>query len=132
MTTTATEARWKMPRYTIITAEHSYFSAKARSYFRYKGRQGEFFQEALSSSDIFRKAILPLVKVSFIPVLLVHDENGKVEKAIQDTSLIIDYIEKAHPDLPSVHPTTPKQRFVSYLIELWGDEWLKLIAMHYR
>ena len=122
----------KAVQLTLIGGEHSFFSAKARSYLRYKGQQGDFFQEALATLDMYRQAILPLVGVNFIPVLLVHDEHGNIQDAIQDTSLIVDYLEKAFPHLPSVHPTTPKQRFVSYLIELWADEWLKMPAMHYR
>jgi len=123
----------KHPKLTLVAAEHSYFSAKARSFLRFKGKQDEFFTEVLSTSDLYRQAILPMVGVNFVPVLLVHDEqNGKILEAIQDTSLIIDYVERTFPDLPTIHPSAPKQRFVSYLIEVWADEWLKLPAMHYR
>lgn len=120
------------PKLTLLGAEHSYFTAKARSYMRYKGKQGKFFQEAVASLDIYRNAILPLVGVSFIPVLLVHDGAGKIIHAIQDTSLIIDYVERNYPGTHSIHPTTPKQRFLSYLVEVYADEWLKMPAMHYR
>lgn len=121
------------PTLTLLAAEHSYFSAKARSYLRYKGQQGVFFQEALATLDIYKNAIQPLVGVNFIPVLLVHDENGAIKDAIQDTSLIIDYVEANFPtDTPSITPVTPVQKFVSYLVELWADEWLKMPAMHYR
>ena len=31
-----------------------------------------------------------------------------------------------------VIPTTPVQKMVSYLLEIWADEWLLIPAMHYR
>jgi hypothetical protein len=57
---------------------------------------------------------------------------------------MIDYLEENLPSLTqgnpsllyqpfrSVHPATPIQKFTSYLIEMWADEYLKLPAMHYR
>jgi hypothetical protein len=31
-----------------------------------------------------------------------------------------------------VYPTTPLQRLVALLLEVYGDEWLVIAAMHYR
>jgi glutathione S-transferase len=49
----------------------------------------------------------------------------------QDTSDILDRLEAAHPT-PALIPTSPVQRIVAYLIELYGDEMGILPAMHYR
>jgi len=45
--------------------------------------------------------------------------------------LIIDHYENKS-DGPSVYPNTPKQRLVALLLEVFGDEWLTIPAMHYR
>jgi hypothetical protein len=90
-----------------------------------------------------------MTSVHYIPILLLRNPQiGEVLQAIQDTSVIIDFVETklhevvslspkltASPSLyntASVHPTGPKQRFVSYLLEHWADEYLKFPAMHYR
>ena len=49
----------------------------------------------------------------------------------QDTSDIIDYVEAAEGG-PSVYPTGARQKLVALMMELYGDEWLVLPAMHYR
>jgi len=122
-------------RYLILIGEHSYFSAKLRSYMRYKGAQGGelFFDEALATLDMYRRVILPLTQAHFIPVLLVRDVvSGKVVKALQDTSLIIDWLESQHPQ-PSIHPPENSVlKFISFVLEAFGDEWMKFPAMHYR
>jgi glutathione S-transferase len=64
--------------------------------------------------------------VKFIPVVRTPDDH-----VIQDTTAIIDFLEPRYPDR-SVYPTAPRQRLVSLLFELYGDEWLLLPAMHYR
>jgi len=50
---------------------------------------------------------------------------------LQDTTVIIDALEKRHPE-HSVYPSTPKQKLVSLLLEVYTDEWLCITAMHYR
>ena len=50
---------------------------------------------------------------------------------VQDTTEIIDFIEPRHPE-PSVYPSSPCQRLVALLLELYGDEGLTKPAMHYR
>ncbi len=46
-------------------------------------------------------------------------------------SEIIDHFEQRHPER-SVVPAGPAQRVASLLLELHGDEWLPLVAMHTR
>jgi len=50
---------------------------------------------------------------------------------IQDTTAIIDSLEKRFPER-SVYPATPKRRLVALLMELYADEWLLIPAMHFR
>jgi len=114
------------------TDKQSYFSAKLRAYFRYKGQQGEFFDEVAASNEVYKRFVVPLTEAHFIPVLFERDvATGNVVRAIQDTSVIIDYVEALHPS-PSMTPASPTLRFVSYLLEVFGDEWMKFPAMHYR
>lgn len=50
---------------------------------------------------------------------------------MQDSALICDELESAHPS-PSTTPPGPAQRLASMLLELYGDEWLTLLALHFR
>ena len=100
-------------------ADVSYFSGKVRP--------------ALPQKSLWYREVLPNMKeivektgVAFIPVLVTPDGE-----AWQDTSTILDRLEAAHPN-PPLFPTTPVQRVVAYLIELYGDEIAILPAMHYR
>lgn len=110
-------------KHILYGAELSLFSGKARAYLRWKDVD---FEEIRPSQDIYRNEIVPLTGYPVIPVVKTADGEY-----IQDTTDIIDYFE----DLlggPSVYPETPKQRLAALLLELYGDEWLVIPAMHYR
>ncbi|MFU8877053.1 MAG: glutathione S-transferase family protein, partial [Wenzhouxiangellaceae bacterium] len=62
----------------------------------------------------------------FIPVL--HTPEDEV---LQDTTAIIDTLEPRFPER-GVYPDGPCQRLAALLLELYGDEWLLIPAMHYR
>lgn len=109
--------------YVLYGAEFSLYSGKARSYLRYKGIP---FREQLATLNVYRKVILPKTGVAMIPV--VRTPEGE---HIQDTTDIIDTLERRIPER-SVYPGSPKQRLVALLMELYGDEWLLIPAMHYR
>jgi len=109
--------------YTLYGADFSMYSGKARAYLRYKLFD---FDDVLSTADVYKNIIVPKTGVKYIPV--VKTPNGEY---LQDTTNIIDQLEEL-PSSRSVYPTTPKQRLVSLLLELYGDEWLVLPAMHYR
>jgi len=109
--------------YTLLGTEVSLFSGKARAYLRYKQIP---YHEVLSSAEVYRTIIIPKTGVSYIPVLLTPDGE-----AVQDTTEIIDYLESRFPARP-IYPSTPAQRLVSLLFEVYGDEWLVIPAMHYR
>lgn len=112
-----------MNKHILYAAEFSLYSGKARSYLRYKRIP---FVEVLSSLKVYRKTIVPKTGVRFVPV--VETPDGQF---LQDTSHIIDTLETAFPER-AVMPDSPRQRLISLLLELYGDDWLLLPAMHYR
>lgn len=101
----------------------SYFSGKARCYLKYKGIP--FVEGPLNLYTLMvrnkRKT-----GVVVMPVLRTPEDEW-----LQDTSVIIDRMEARFAQAPVV-PATPRQRFVAYLLEAWGDEWWIPIAMHTR
>ncbi len=109
--------------FTLYGTEVSLYSGKTRAYLRWKGIP---FVEQLSTLAVYRQIIVPNIGRRVIPV--VRTPEGDY---LQDTTAIIDALEARFPE-PSVYPTRPAQRLVSLLLELYGDEWLVMPAMHYR
>ncbi len=109
--------------YQLLGAEVSYFTGKARSYLHFKGIP---YEEVPATREVYRNQIVPRVGFPVIPVLITPEGE-----TLQDTTVIIDALEQRYPD-PSVYPSSPKQHLLALLLELYGDEWLKLPAMHYR
>ena len=112
-----------MSNYTLYGTPFSMYTGKVKSYLSYKKIP---FEEVFSSANVFKTTIKPNTGNHFIPVVKTPDDYY-----IQDSSEIIERLEVKHPQKP-VYPLTPKQRLVSILLELYGDEWLLLPAMHYR
>ncbi len=109
--------------YIVYGGDHSLFTGKARAYMRFKGLHWE---ERTATRDVYLNVILPNIGAPIIPVL-----ETAAGEYVQDTTEIIDFLEARHP-LASVYPATPVQRLVALLLELYGDEWLIIPAMHYR
>jgi glutathione S-transferase len=109
--------------YVLIGAEASQFSAKARACLRWKRVA---FEDRHATPEVYRDIIEPRIGYAVIPVLLTP--AGEI---IQDSAEIIDHIDAITP-APSVHPQTPLQELVSLLLELYADEWLVIVGMHYR
>jgi glutathione S-transferase len=109
--------------YKFYAAEPSYFSAKVRPALRYKRIP---FVEILPTPQAYKEVIVPRTGVSFIPVVITDDDV-----AIQDTSVILDELERRFPD-PPLYPTTAVQRVFSLLWELYADEFLIIAGLHYR
>jgi glutathione S-transferase len=65
-------------------------------------------------------------KLPIIPLVVTPDQEG-----IQDSTPIIERLEHEHPE-PAVHPPDPTARFVSALLEEFGDEWGNKWMFHYR
>lgn len=109
--------------YTLYGSPASLYTGKIRAYLQYKNIP---FEEVISSLSIYKKVIIPNTGVAMIPVVKTPDEQY-----LQDSSLIIDELEKIFPQ-KTVYPSGIKQKLVALLFEVYGDEWLRLPAMHYR
>jgi glutathione S-transferase len=108
--------------YRIIGAEMSPYSVKIRSYFRYKAIPHQWvLRNAESQAEYQKYARMPI-----IPLVITPQGTG-----IQDSTPIIDGIEQLHPE-PTVHPDDSVARFVSVLMEEFGDEWGNKWMFHYR
>jgi glutathione S-transferase len=108
--------------YRIIGAEMSPYSVKVRSYFRYKAIPHQWvLRNAASQAEFEQHAKIPV-----IPLLVTPEGTG-----IQDSTPIIDAMEKLHPE-PPIHPDDTVARFISALIEEFGDEWGNKWMFHYR
>jgi len=112
-----------MTKHILYGGQLSYFTGKARAYLRWKDIP---FEEHLATREIYKTIIVPRIGYRMIPVLITPDDL-----AIQDTTEIIDHFETITPK-PSVFPSGPRQRLAAHLLELYGDEWLVIPAMHYR
>lgn len=105
--------------YRLFAWDFSYFSAKVRAYCRFKEFHGAFtYEEVLATQDLIRNYMLPATGSNVVPQIQAADGSW-----LQDSSEIIDVLEARHPVAPVV-PTGPRQRLVSYLIELLADEWM--------
>lgn len=111
--------------YRLFSVEHSIFSAKVRSYLRFKHDQadlGEGFQDILATPELINGLLTKRSGSPSLPQMAAPDGTW-----IQDSSEIIDYCEATHTKT-SVVPQTPKQRLAVYLIELLADEWFVVPA----
>lgn len=108
--------------YRFIGAEMSPYSVKVRSYFRYKAIPHRWILRNAESQAEFEKH----ARIPVIPLVVTPAGVG-----IQDSTPIIDEVEKLHPE-PSVLPDDPVARFMSALIEEFGDEWGNKWMFHYR
>src|SRR5258705_1217988 len=108
--------------YRIFGAEMSPYSVKVRSYFRYKAIPYQWIlRNADSQAEYEKHARMPI-----IPLVVTPEGRG-----IQDSTPIIDAIEKLYPE-PSIHPDETVAGFISALIEEFGDEWGNKWMFHYR
>ena len=110
--------------YRLFSWELSYFSGKVRAYLRWKERLGglpEGFEDILATNDLLAGFLLPETGTMAVPQ--VQKPDGTF---VQDSSEIIDEIERAHPT-PPVAPdpsTAPRQCLTVWIIELLADEWM--------
>lgn len=73
---------------------------------------------------------LPQAKVNLLPTFYFDSGNGQLE-AVVDSTPIIRRLEDEFPGR-SVIPENPAIRFLDYLLEDYGDEWLTKAMFHYR
>ncbi|MCL4686861.1 glutathione S-transferase family protein [Myxococcota bacterium] len=109
-------------RYRLFGLELSPYSVKVRSYLRYKRIPHEWVVRHMGNlAEFQRHAKLPL-----IPLVI-----GPDGVALQDSTPILETLEARFPE-PSIHPPDPATRFVSALLEEYGDEWGNKWMFHYR
>jgi len=107
----------------FYAVEPSHFSGKVRTYFRYKRIP---FSEKGADRKTYIRTLIPHIGYPIIPVVVTPEGEW-----LQDSTDIIDALEARFPDAP-IYPATPRQKLVALLMEIYGDEWLLLPAMHYR
>ncbi len=112
-----------MRKHQLIGSEVSLYTGKLRCYLQNKKIP---YQEILASAQIYQDVIIPRTGVKYIPVLITDDD-----RVLQDSTDIIDHLEARYPH-SHVYPSSPCQKLVALLLEVFGDEWLVIPAMHYR
>ena len=117
--------------YRLFSWEHSYFSGKVRAYLRFKERMGALgpgFEDILATPELIAGLLTPRSGSGAVPQLEAPDGTW-----IQDSSDILDFCERAHPEHGIVPgPDRPRQRLAAYLIELLADEWIVVPAFWQR
>jgi len=104
-------------------APGSLWTGRTRAYFIKKKID---YQEIFPLNPRFMEEIVPLVGYLAFPV---HElQDGTI---IQDGTDTMEYFEKRITELPMI-PSTPKQRSVAWLLELFGCDLFFIPAMHYR
>jgi glutathione S-transferase len=106
----------------LIGLEMSPYSLKVRSYLRYKKIPFEWIDRNRKNEKLFQRH----ARVQLIPLVLFSDDD-----AMQDSTPIIERLERENPE-PSIHPPTPAARFLSELLEEFGDEWCNKLMFQYR
>lgn len=107
--------------YRLIGRPESGYSLKVRSALRFKGLPFEWMDRFRNEALYQRHAKVPLIPLLFLP-------DGS---ALQDSTPILERLETDHPE-PSLHPDDPALRFLSELLEEYGDEWVNKLMFHYR
>lgn len=108
--------------YVIMGRVESGYSMKVRSAMRYKGIAHEWIDRRLKNEKLFQKH----AKVQLIPLVFLPDGSS-----LQDSTPILERLESDHPS-PSFHPSEPGLRFLSELLEEYGDEWANKLMFHHR
>jgi glutathione S-transferase len=110
--------------YTLYKMDISYFSGKMEAYLRYK----DIPYNAIECCDDMKAFHRVGIKTGFQKVPAIEMANGQW---LFDTTPMIQWLDLKHPE-PSVFPDDPALRFVSLLLEDYGDEWLWRPAMWWR
>jgi glutathione S-transferase len=89
---------------------------------RFKGVPYEWMDRCLRNEKLYQAH----AQVQLIPLVFRPDGT-----AVQDSTPILEQLERDHPT-PSLHPTDPGLRFLSELLEEYGDEWANKLMFHHR
>jgi len=113
-----------MDPYVFYAMPGSLYSGKARSYLR---KHRIEYVERAPGDPRYTDEVVPAIGRWIIPVLQTPDGT-----LVQDTVDIIDHLDAGVAPDRSAYPSTPVQRAVAHLLELFGGEGLLRAAMHYR
>jgi len=112
-----------MSVFSLYGWEVSPYTAKVRAYLQYKKIP---FKVVVPHILTLKRIIEPKVGKVIMPVII-----GPEGEILQDSTVIIDALEEKFSS-NCIKPHTAKQRFVSQVMELCGDEWLPMAALHFR
>ena len=73
---------------------------------------------------------LPAAKVGLLPTFYLPNADGELE-AVVDSTPLIRYFEGIYEGREAL-PRDPALRFIDYLLEDFGDEWMTKAMFHYR
>jgi glutathione S-transferase len=107
----------------LYSMQLSWYSAKVRPYLRFKGIP---FSERTPTAWEYYVEIPRHCGHAVVPIVITPDGEW-----LQDSSVIIERLEQRYPERPVV-PSTPRQRFAAYLLELWADEFWLPAGVHAR
>lgn len=109
-------------RYELMGMDVSPYTMKVKSYFLFKGIPFDWVTRSLKTEKRFQEhAAVQLIPMVFLP-------SGR---AMQDSTLIMEVMEENHPE-PSMHPDDPALKFLSELLEEFGDEWCNKLMFFQR
>ena len=106
----------------LIGSQMSPYSVKLRSYLLYKGIPFEWITRGPRTEKLYQRH----AKVQLIPLVIFPDGSS-----MQDSTIIMEHLEALHPE-PSMQPREPAVRFLSELLEEFGDEWCNKLMFQYR
>ena len=112
-----------MGEYHYYGVPFSYYSVILKVYLQYKRIP---YIDHFADKDAYERVIMPRIGLQFIPVLVTPQDE-----ALQDTSDVIDELERRHPSRP-VQPSDPLLHLVTALLELYGQELLLFPGLHMR
>ena len=110
------------PKLIVHGLDLSYFTGKLEAYLRAKGLAYELREMTTGSFQACGRA------TGFLQMPQVEMPDGSW---LTDTTLIMRHIEHVQPE-PRITPVDPVVRFISYLLEDFGDETLWRPALYYR
>jgi glutathione S-transferase len=109
----------------IMGVAGSPYTRKMRALLRFRGIPYRIIRQ--SSAEF---ASLPKPKVGLLPTFYLPNENGETV-AVTDSTPLIRRFEREYSGR-SVLPTDPVIRFIDFLLEDYGDEWLTKCMFHFR
>jgi glutathione S-transferase len=112
-----------MKPYTVYGWKLSYYTGKINCYLNYKK-----IPHVFKPMNVIDLAYTAPKKVGARVMPVIKTPDGVW---MQDTHDMIEYFENKYPH-PSVIPSDPVHRFLSVLLEAWGDEFWVPMVMYYR